>query len=185
MESLPEVFRKITTFLNKEEYDYLLIGGIAIGALGAPRMTQDIDFCLFVNKAQIRSLLKKAKDEGFSFQEKEVISRIRETGTFQINRGSYHIDFLVASTDFEKTALRRRQRLKVYGADAYFPTAEDMILFKIVPARHIDMADIEGIVGRKGADLDRKYLLGWAQKLSDQAQDMRIYNDIKKLITPG
>ena len=44
--------------------------------------------------------------------------------------------------------------MKVYGIGAYFPTAEDMILFKIVPARHIDMADIEGIVGRKGVNLD-------------------------------
>ena len=182
MKSLPEVFRKITAFLNKEQYDYLLIGGIAVGALGDPRMTQDIDFCLFVGKSQIKGLLKKAKDTGFSFQEKKVLSRIRETGTFQINCGSYHIDFLVASTDFEKTALRRRQRLKVYGTDAYFPTAEDLILFKIVPARHIDMADIEGIVGRKGVDLDREYLLDWALRLSDEAQDTRIYNDIKKLI---
>src|SRR3989338_2749317 len=182
MESLPEVFRKITAFLNKEQYDYLLIGGIAVGALGDPRMTQDIDFCLFVSKAQIKNLLKKAKDEGFGFQEKEVLSRIRETGTFQIRCGSYHIDFLIASTDFEKTALRRRQRLKVYGAEAYFPTAEDMILFKIVPARHIDLADIEGIVARKGAELDREYLLDWAPRLSDEAHDTRIYNDIKKLI---
>src|SRR3990167_651635 len=132
MKSLPEVFRKITAFLNKEQYDYLLIGGIAVGALGDPRMTQDIDFCLFVSKARIKNLLKKAKDAGFGFQEKEVSSRIRETGTFQIRCGSYHIDFLIASTDFEKTALRRRQRLKVYGTDAYFPTAEDMILFKII-----------------------------------------------------
>ena len=183
MESLPEVFKKITSFLNKERYNYLLIGGMAIGVLGDPRMTQDIDFCLFVSKPQIKDLLRKAKDEGFSFQEKEVLLRIKETGTFKINRGSYHIDFLIASTDFEKTALKRRQKLKVYGIGAYFPTAEDMILFKIVPARHIDMADIEGIVGRKGVNLDRKYLLDWARRLSDEAQDTRIYNDIKKLIT--
>ena len=72
MESLPEVLKKITSFLNKERYNYLLIGGMAIGVLGDPRMTQDIDFCLFVNKPQIKDLLRKAKDEGFSFQEKEV-----------------------------------------------------------------------------------------------------------------
>ena len=72
MKSLPEVFRKITIFLNKEQYDYLLIGGIAVGALGDPRMTQDIDFCLFVSKSQIKGLLKKAKDAGFSFQEKKI-----------------------------------------------------------------------------------------------------------------
>lgn len=182
MESLPEVFRKIVGFLNKERYDYFLIGGIAVGILGDPRMTQDIDFCLFVSKAQIKDLLRKANDEGFSFRKKEVLSRIRETGTFQINCGSYHMDFLIASTDFEKTALKRKQRLKVYGIDAYFPTAEDIILFKIVPARYIDMADIEGILRRKGANLDREYLLDWAQKLSDEAQDMRIYNELQRLL---
>ena len=78
---------------------------MAIGVLGDPRMTQDIDFCLFVSKPQIKDLLRKAKDEDSVFWKRGLL-RIKETGTFKINRGSYHIDFLIASTDFEKQRSR-------------------------------------------------------------------------------
>jgi hypothetical protein len=30
--------------------------------------------------------------------------------------------------------------------------------------------------------LDKKYLLKWAMKLSEQAEDLRIYNEVKKLL---
>ena len=182
MEPLSSVFNKIISFLNKEHYDYLLIGGMAVSVLGSPRMTQDIDFCIFLNKNSIKKFLTKAKKKGFVFCEKEITERIKETGTFKIQHGSYHIDFILASTEFEKEALERKQKLKVYGIDAYFPTSEDLILFKIVPARHIDMADIEGLIERNARRLDVKYLMKWGMKLSDEAHDMRIYKELKRLL---
>lgn len=50
MGSLPETFNKIASFLNKEKYGYLIIGGMAASVLGAPRMTHDIDFCILIGK---------------------------------------------------------------------------------------------------------------------------------------
>jgi len=44
------------------------------------------------------------------------------------------------------------------------------------------LADIENIAIRHKNKLDKKYLLDWAMKLADEAQDMRIYEDIKKLL---
>ncbi|MEW6609526.1 MAG: hypothetical protein AB1414_19130 [bacterium] len=42
MDSLPETFRKIISFLEEEKFDYLVIGGLASATLGEPRMTQDV-----------------------------------------------------------------------------------------------------------------------------------------------
>lgn len=92
------------------------------------------------------------------------------------------IDFLIASTKFEESALRRKKQLKLYDIYADFPTPEDLIFFKIIPARNIDLADIENIAIRHKGKLDKKYLLNWAMKLSDEAEDMRIYEDLKKLL---
>lgn len=126
--------------------------------------------------------MKRTKTIGFLFDDKSVATRIKETGTFQIHYGELHIDFLIASTEFEKNALHRKQQIKVYDAYASFPTPEDLILFKIIPARYIDLADIENIAIWYKGKLDKKYLLNWAMKLSDEAQDMRIYEVLKKLL---
>lgn len=182
MANLAETFRKIVNFLEENDIDYLIIGGIASAALGYPRLTQDIDICIFIKRKEIKQFLKKVKVAGFLFDYKNVVTRIKETGTFQIHYGELHIDFLIASTEFEKSALHRREKIKLYDIYAKFPTPEDLILFKIIPARHIDLADIENIAIRHKGKIDKKYLLGWAMKLSDEAQDMRIYEDVKKLL---
>jgi len=182
MASLPETFNKIVSFLNKEQYAYLIIGGMAAGILGAPRMTQDIDFCIFISDEEIKEFLSKANKAGFDFNEKETRKRIKETGAFKISYRECNVDFLIVSTDFEKEALARKQKINLYGIDAYFPTPEDLILFKVVPARHIDMSDIEKIIERHLGKLDKKYIMKWAQKLSDEAENMQIYNTLKKLL---
>jgi hypothetical protein len=40
---LEDVYKKVVTFLNGEKYKYLIIGGIAAGTLGEPRITADVD----------------------------------------------------------------------------------------------------------------------------------------------
>lgn len=182
MKSLPEVFKKTIFFLDKQGFDYLVIGGIASSVLGYPRMTADVDICIFIKKALIKNFLQQAKREGFTFNEKETVKRVKETGTFQIILNEFHVDFLILSTDFEKSALSRKQRLNIYGIDAPLPTPEDLILFKIIPARHIDLADAENIAKRYSGKLDKNYLKKWAMQLSDEAEEMRIYNEVKRLL---
>ncbi|HEY4717074.1 MAG TPA: DUF6036 family nucleotidyltransferase [bacterium] len=182
MASLPEVFKKTSSFLTKYNFDYLVIGGVAAAVLGNPRMTEDVDICLFIKRTEIKDFLKKVKREGFKFNEREIIKRVNETGTFQILFGEFHIDFLILSTDFEKSALSRKQFVKIYGIAAPLPTPEDMILFKVIPARHIDLWDAENIALRYSGRLDKNYLKKWAMKLSDEAENMKIYNEVQRLI---
>ena len=107
--------------------------------------------------------------------------QVRETGTFKIYWGETHIDFIIASTKFEKSALKRKAEIKIYGIKAWYPTPEDLILFKVIPGRSIDIADAENITRRNAKKLDFEYLESWATKLSDEAEDARIYNEIKRL----
>ncbi len=179
---IEEVFVKVVNFLEKYKYPYLIIGGFAAGVLGEPRATGDIDIDIKIKKILIKDFLKRAQNEGFTFDKKEVSQRVKETGTFKLWCGRFHIDFLIFSTNFEETALKRCKRIRLFGIEANFPTPEDMILLKIIPARPIDKIDAENIAIRHKGKLDKKYLLYWAMKLSDEAQDMRIYEDIKKLL---
>lgn len=182
MASLPELFKKIISFLETNNFDYLVIGGIAAAVLGYPRLTADVDICIFIKRSEVKKFLAKLKKAGFRFDDKKTSEKIKETGTFQINYQELYVDFIIASTQFEKSALIRKKRIKVYDTLSNFPTPEDMILFKIIPARHIDLADIENIAIRYKRKLDKKYLLAWAMKLSEEAEDLRVYNQVKKLL---
>lgn len=72
--------------------------------------------------------------------------------------------------------------IKLYGMKAYYPTPEDFILLKIIPGRLQDLVDVERVVTRYRDRLNIKYLKTWAQRLSDEAQDMRIYKTLEKLL---
>lgn len=179
---LEEVYKKVIAFLNKGKFDYIVIGGLAAGVLGEPRLTGDVDIDLAMKKRDVAGFLRKAKKQGFNINERKCLANVSKTGTFRIFLSVFHIDFIIASTEFEKEAFRRKKSISFFRMKAYFPTPEDFIILKIIPGRPLDIADAEKVATRNSGRLDKKYLERWAQALSDQAQDARIYNEVKRLI---
>lgn len=179
---LENEYKRIVTFLNKEKFDYLVIGGIAFSVIGEPRETVDIDFCIFIKKTEVKRFLKKAEKNNYTVNKKVMIKRAESTGTFNIMDGNIRIDFIIASHQLEKSAFKRRQKIRIHGVEAYFPTPEDFILLKVVPGRKEDIVDAEKVAIRYKGKLDEKYLLDWAMKLSDEAEDMRIYKEVRRLL---
>lgn len=180
---LEQVYKKVVTFLNKGKYQYLIIGGIAAGTLGEPRVTGDVDVDIMLSQEEIGDFLDKAQKDGFKVLKKKCLKAAEQSGAFQINYGDFHIDFIIASTNFEDQAFKRRKIIRLYSINAFFPTPEDLILLKVIPGRRQDLLDAERVVLRHKEKLDTGYLKTWAQKLSDQAEDMRIWNELKKLLT--
>lgn len=180
--SLDKLLKKIVTLLDREGLDYFCIGGLAVGLLGEPRMTQDIDLILFIDKQELSGFLKKARKAGFVFSEKQAIYDANRRGAFKLVFCGLWVDIIIASTEFERSALGRRKRVKLAGVEIFLPSPEDFILLKIVPGRDKDLLDAKTVVERHEGRLDKKYLEKWAQALSDEAEDMRIWTVLKKLI---
>lgn len=179
---LEDVYKKVVNFLNKEKYEYIVIGGIAVGTLGEPRVTGDVDVDIMLDKDKLPEFLHKAKKVGFKFDEEKCKKRAEATGTLQINYGDFHIDFIIASIELEKDAFKRKRIIRLYNTKAFFPTPEDLILLKIIPGRPQDLVDADKIVARYKKNLDAKYLKAWAKRLSDEAEDGRIVNELQKLL---
>lgn len=179
---LEDVYKKIVNFLNREGFEYIIIGGIAGGVLGEPRVTGDIDIDISLNQGEIPDFLKKAKKAGFKIEEKVCKRQAEKRGVFQIKYGDFHIDFIIASIDLEKEAFRRKKTVRLYNVKAFFPTPEDLILLKIIPAREQDLLDAKKVALRHKGKLDLNYLQTWAKKLSEEAQDVRILNELRRLL---
>jgi len=179
---LEDVYKKVVTFLNKGKYKYLIIGGIAAGTIGEPRITADVDIDIIISREDVSIFLDKAKEAGFKVIKEKCLDSFERTGIFQINYEDFHIDFIIASTELETKAFERAKTLKLYGIKAFFPTPEDLILLKIIPGRDRDLLDAKSIVLRHKGKLNTRYLKTWATKLCDEAQDMKIWNDLNKLL---
>lgn len=180
--ALDLLYVNLISLVEETRTPYIVIGGLAVGVIGEPRLTHDIDLIVFLAIENIQAFLEKSKKRGFIFNDKEVFKEIRSTGTFRLNYGLFHADFIIASTRLEKNALKRGQKIMLFGKKAVFPSPEDLILLKIIPGRERDLLDAKSIVKRHFDKLDKRYLEKWSMKLSDEAEDLRVYNQIKRLI---
>jgi predicted nucleotidyltransferase len=179
--SLKNAYQKIIDFLNKNKIDYLVIGGIPASLYGEPRFTADIDICLFVKKRKIKEFLEKLKREGFEFEEKKVKERIKFTETFRVYYKETPIDFIIASTPFEREAIKRKKIVKFQNVKANFPSLEDFILFKIITLREKDLWDAKNVVIRYKDKLGRRYLEKWAKVFCEEAESLKIWNNLQRL----
>ncbi len=179
---LVDAYKKVVKFLNKEGYKYIIIGGVAASAIGEQRFTHDVDVDILISKEDVSIFLNKAIRAGFKVFEKRCLELANQTGIFQISYGSYTIDFIIASTELETAAFKRAQKMNLYGIKANFPTPEDLILLKIIPGRDKDLLDAKNIVERHKGKLDKRYLRNWAEKLCDEAEDMRISNVLNQIL---
>lgn len=176
------VFGKTINLLNETKTPYLLIGGLAASLLGEARITNDVDFIIVVNDDKLRTFLKEAKEKGFKFPEKKLWETFSLKGTFRLFCKGLYVDFIRASIELEKQAFKRKRKAKLLGKVIFIPSPEDMILFKTIPGREIDLIDIKRILVRHREKLDQKYLEQWAMKISDEAEDTRIYYRLKKIM---
>ncbi len=179
---LEDAYKSVIRFLNKGKYKYIVIGGMAAGAIGEPRMTRDVDINIIMNKDEVPLLLSRAEKAGFILSRERCLETAEQMGIFQIRYNDYNIDFIIASTDLEVQAFERRKVTRMYGVRGFFPTPEDLILLKIIPGRDKDLLDAKNIVVRHKGKLDTKYLKSWAMKLCDEAENMRIWSILSNLL---
>jgi len=182
---LDEFYVAVINFMEQSQVPYLIIGGLAVSVIGEPRMTQDIDLIVSVEKQNVHTLLESAINSGFELNIKRELHRVKETGTFRLNRGHFYADVIIASTLLEESAFTRVQRIKLVNKIASFPSPEDLVLFKIIVGRDKDMLDARSIIIRHKMRLDCDYLKRWAQSISDEAEDITIWNRLMKLLGEG
>lgn len=176
------LYHRIVRLLETLEFPYLIVGGMATGVLGEPRLTHDVDVIIGLKSDDIERVLEKATEQGFFFDDQRVRRDIKQKGTFRLQYQKLWVDLIIASTEVEQSAFNRARRVKVLGVEARFPSPEDFILFKLIPGRPKDLLDVESVILRHRDRLDQAYLERWAQQISDEMEDLRVWDTLKRLL---
>ncbi|HEX7942060.1 MAG TPA: hypothetical protein VF488_09660 [Gemmatimonadaceae bacterium] len=163
--------REVVDFLKNSATPYLMIGGIAVGAIGEPRVTGDVDVIGYMGMDKALALIDAAVAAGFRVASDER-EKLRATGTLRFKKGQFELDVILASLPFEDDARARSRKHRLFGRLVPLPSPEDLILFKVLAGRDKDMVDAVGVARRHLAKLDRRYLREAVQAVCDVAEDL-------------
>lgn len=176
MESPLEVLSQIARALEEQGVAYVVVGSFASSMRGVYRATADIDIVADLKPAHVKPLVE-ALQETFYLDEQAVRRATARRGSFNAIHfdAVFKIDIFVPPADsFSRQQLARRLLEKI-APDApqgiYVATAEDTILAKLSSYRaggevsEVQWADVRGIVGAQGEELDFEYLREWSERI--------------------
>jgi hypothetical protein len=137
---LRETLNTVSKILTENKIEFALIGGVALSAYVAPRMTFDID--ILVDGAYKNKIIKLLTDRGFRLE-------MESENVLQFS-GNGYVDFLLANKELSKQMIKSSEVVDQLGVHVVSP--EDIIGLKIQaycndPSRELqDKADIYNLM---------------------------------------
>ena len=168
--------------LNSLAVDYYVTGSMASNYWGVPRTTHDLDFVVRIDRSDVKSLVAAFAGD---FYVDELAVNAAFAPPYQFNaidtRSALKVDFWQPSPRaFDQEILNRRVKKTIEGTPAWFATAEDVILHKLVWNRITpsdrQMRDAAGVWAVQKSSLDLEYLWKWADELS-------LRDDLQKIVS--
>jgi hypothetical protein len=171
--SAEEVARELADGLEAKSVPYAVGGALALGLWGVPRGTVDVDLNVWLDPTRPTAAAELLADLGCEFRTAAVVRSFLDKGwAFVLWRG-VHVDLYLPTREFHADVLRRRQVRPLRGRDAWFLSAEDLAVFKMILHRLKDRADLESLLVVRAAAFDRGYVRSWLERVAG-AHDLRL-----------
>jgi hypothetical protein len=170
-------------FCEERAWRFCFIGGLALQAWSAPRLTIDVDITLLT---------------GFSGEEQYIdamlgafTARIPNAREFALRnrvlllswQEEAGIDVSLGALPFEERSVERAVvRLVATGCRLRVCSAEDLIIHKAFASRDQDWADVDGILMRQGSSLDTGLIFEELRPLALLKQDDAIVPRLERLM---
>ena len=160
MNGLFETAAHVQRFCLERRWRFCFIGGLAVQRWGEPRQTRDVDLTLLTGfggeEAFVDALLEAFRGRGDDPRTFALRNRVL---LLQTENGT-GVDVALGALPFEERAVERATDWTVGGGIALRTcSAEDLVVYKAFAGRPQDWIDVEMIVSRQGAALDRQQTL--------------------------
>jgi predicted nucleotidyltransferase len=161
----------------------VIIGGVAVGFLGKPRLTQDIDAVVMLALKDIPEFLEAARVENITPRIKNIDEFVRKNRVFLMRHlpTEIDIDISLGTLPFEAEMVERSVTESTATFSIRLPTPEDLIIMKAVAHRPKDLEDIRTIVAKQ-TKLDRKRIQHWVQEFAEVLEMPGLWEQIEELL---
>jgi hypothetical protein len=173
----------IHRMLSRFDGHGLIIGGVAVSLLGAPRLTADVDLVMLLSVDRLSELMKAALAVGLTprIEHAEAFARRNRVLLLRHDESGIAVDVSLGMLPFEKEAIERSSVFRIGDLELRLPSPEDLIIMKAVAHRPKDLLDISGIV-RMHPDLDRLRVERWVSDFAEALDQPELWSDIAPLL---
>lgn len=160
-----------------------VIGGVAAGILGRPRVTGDVDALLLLDISDAGSFLAAGSRFGFSprFPDALAFAARRRVLLAVHDATGLTVDLSLGATPFEKESISRATLRTVAGVSFPVITAEDLIVMKALARRTRDVADIEAVLDAH-PELDLERVRYWVGEFATVLEAPEILDDLERTL---
>ncbi len=170
----PELSLLFVRPLNRIGARYIVSGSVASILYGEPRLTNDVDFVIFLHDSDIARLREAFPPPEFYVPPAEVIAAeiVRPTkGQFNVIHAdtSFKADFYLAGRDeLNAWAFRNSRKMEYRGEPIVVAPPEDVIVRKLEYYREggseKHLRDIRSMLAVSGEEVDRPALDEWIRR---------------------
>ncbi len=160
----------------------IVIGGVAVGVWGEPRLTLDADLKILLERKDADRLLTVLKPEYVPLlpDPKEAIRR--QAMLFVQDADNVRLDLLLADTPYDVAAVERGRAIEVLsGVTLTVCSPEDLLIYKLISTRPRDHEDASGVIRRQGDTLDTGYILGWLRQFELAFDDSTLIATFRRM----
>jgi len=169
-------------FLESCQFQFCFIGGIAIQRWGEPRVTDDMDVTIIAGFGDesplIQSILKRYQPRipdasGFALHSRVLLLQ---------DIAGHGIDIALGALPFEERVVMRSSLWGTPGNGSIRTcSAEDLIVLKAFASRPQDWLDVEKVIIRQSARLDRSLVLAELKPLAELKEEPEILEQVERL----
>lgn len=143
-------FKEFLELLNKNEVEYLLVGGYAIGIYVEPRFTGDIDFWVKNTLENGKKIVKTIDEFGLSSLGVKAEDFLNPDCILQIGYRPIRIDLLthIEGVDFD-SSWKEKTKYQTEGIDLWVISKKDLMINKAAVAREQDLKDLKELKNPK------------------------------------
>lgn len=175
---------EIETICRAEGFRFCFIGGLAVQRWGQPRMTADVDLTLITGfgteAPYVDALLSKLSGR---ISDARAFA-LRHRTLLLVASNKVHADISLGAMPFEERTVERASQFEVSdGASLTTCSAEDLVVHKAFAGRDKDWLDVEGIIERQGAGLDRELIWGELLPLLELRDDPTLEQRLRALFS--
>lgn len=182
-----ELLRRLVDILEEQQITYLLVGSLASGVYGEPRLTRDIDVVLELRPDQVARLCQAFPAPEYYVSERAAREAVAGGGQFNVIHpaSGNKIDLITARQDaWGRSQIARRRREQILPRrPGYTAAPEDVILGKLWYYREggseKHLRDIAAMLQVSGELIDKAYIDRWAQELGFTEEWQAVLNRLR------
>lgn len=183
LEPFRNAIEALQRLLKKYNERGVIIGGIAVGFLGKPRFTADVDAMFLLSTSQIGPFLETAQSENIvpRIEDAETFARKNRVLLLRHSPSDTDIDISLGILPFEEEVVERGSVQSFGNLAIRLPTPEDLIIMKAVALRPKDLEDIRTIV-QSQTQLDKKRIKQWVSAFGEILEMPDLWKQIEPLL---